>query len=66
MDPPFVDYIRLSVGRFLTVTQRRVIMTPLRARFIAHLHLKGYSDTTQKNYLGPLIQFSRHLKARSL
>ena len=36
-------------------------MTPLRARFIAHLHLKGYSDKTQKNYLQPVVQFSRWL-----
>ena len=37
-------------------------MTPLRASFIAHLHLKGYSDKTQRNYLQPGIQFSRWLK----
>jgi site-specific recombinase XerD len=37
-------------------------MTPLRARFIAHLHLKGYAAKTQKNYLQPIIQFSQWLK----
>jgi integrase/recombinase XerD len=37
-------------------------MTPLRARFIAHLELKGYAAKTRKNYLQPVIQFSRWLK----
>jgi integrase/recombinase XerD len=37
-------------------------MTPLRARFIAHLELKGYAAKTRRNYLDPVIQFSRWLK----
>ncbi|MDG5814176.1 phage integrase N-terminal SAM-like domain-containing protein [Chitinispirillales bacterium ANBcel5] len=37
-------------------------MTPLRVRYIAHLHLKGYSEKTQRNYLEPIILFSRWLK----
>jgi integrase/recombinase XerD len=37
-------------------------MTPLRARFIAHLQLKGYAAKTRRNYLEPIIQLSRWLK----
>jgi site-specific recombinase XerD len=37
-------------------------MTPLRARFIAHLELKGYAAKTRRNYLDPIIQFTRWLK----
>jgi integrase/recombinase XerD len=37
-------------------------MTPLRARFIAHLQLKGYAVKTMRNYLEPIIRFSRWLK----
>jgi len=37
-------------------------MTPLRARFIAHLELKGYAAKTLRNYLQCIIQFTRWLK----
>lgn len=37
-------------------------MTPLRARFIAHLELKGYAAPTRSNYVQVVVQFSRWLK----
>ncbi len=37
-------------------------MTPLRARYMAHLELKGYSPKTRRNYLDPIVRFTRWLK----
>jgi site-specific recombinase XerD len=37
-------------------------MTPLRARYIAHLELKYRSAKTRRNYLDPVIQLSKWLK----
>jgi site-specific recombinase XerD len=36
-------------------------MSPLRARFISHLELKGFSPKTIRNYVQVVSQFSRHI-----